>query len=131
MSDGGFNESIVRWYQYYLSNRVATTELQGVKVSKALTRGTPQGGVLSPLCWNIPFDELIQEINQGAIKIGFADDLMIFVCSSLDLIHTHTLVNLKQQAINKAVAWALLPGRRCESKKLTSKIGFFHILEYP
>ena len=46
-------EAICEWYGHYLLNRTATANLKGCTKTVALTRGTPQGGVLSPLLWNL------------------------------------------------------------------------------
>ncbi len=52
-----------------------TINHEGVKVKKFLTRGTPQGGVLSPIAWNIAFESLLHIFSKGQVKIcGFADD---------------------------------------------------------
>ena len=44
---------IINWYEDYLKNQLVTIELNGISITKLLTRGIPQGGVLSPICWNI------------------------------------------------------------------------------
>ena len=70
--------------------------------------GTPQGGVLSPLCWNVPFDELLELLNEceGIKATGFADDLTM----TANGIDESTLSNLMQQALNKAQPWLLKYG---------------------
>ena len=52
-------EIIITWYGYYLKNRSVTMSLGDKEVCRSLTRGTPQGGILSPLMWNLLFDELL------------------------------------------------------------------------
>ena len=45
-----------------------------------MVRGTPQGGVLSPLIWNIVMDELLELLDDGiVVPIAFADDLTIIL----------------------------------------------------
>ena len=39
---------IITWYKSYLTNRCILTELKGASIKRFLTRGTPQGGILSP-----------------------------------------------------------------------------------
>ena len=98
----GFNEPITNWYSYYLHNRVATSELKDTKITRYLTKGCPQGGVLSSLLWNIPFDELLKIVNKNGVKgIGFADDLSLLTTGP----DPGTLINLAQQATNKAIEW--------------------------
>merc|ERR1712016_155394 len=76
--------------------------------SSSSSNGTPQGGVLSPLCWNVPFDELLELLNEceGIKSIGFADDLVLLING----IDESTLSNLMQQALNKAQPWLLKYG---------------------
>ena len=46
----------------------------------ASVRGCPQGGVLSPLLWNLTMDELLWDLNEaGYYSIGFADDIAIII----------------------------------------------------
>ena len=68
------SESIVYWYKHYLENRQIMIEVKGVKVKRHLVLGVPQGGVLSPIAWNIVFDDLLSSISKPTSIIGFADD---------------------------------------------------------
>ena len=52
MRDRGFPEHLVSWYESFVTNRILKTEFLGSKSKHKLQLGTPQGGVLSPLCWN-------------------------------------------------------------------------------
>ena len=46
----------------------------------ASVRGCPEGGVLSPLLWNLTVDELLWDlIEAGYYSIGFADDIGIII----------------------------------------------------
>ena len=105
MRNRGFPEHLVSWYESFVTNRVVNTELLGSRAKRKVNLGTPQGGVLSPLCWNVPFDELLEILNEceGIIAIGFADDLVILING----IDESTLSNLMQQALNKAQPWLL------------------------
>ena len=50
------------------------------KVTKIATRGTPQGGVLSPLLWILVVNNLLRKCKQKNIKIvAYADDIMVLV----------------------------------------------------
>ena len=44
------------WYTHYLRCRTVTADIKGIKMVKRIRKGTPQGGVLSPLVWNLAFD---------------------------------------------------------------------------
>jgi len=52
---------IVAWYDSLLLTRhtTATNEKSGHTVTISHTRGVPQGGILSPLMWNLFFDPLL------------------------------------------------------------------------
>jgi hypothetical protein len=108
MTDRGFPDHLVSWYASFVTNRVANSELLGSKLKRKLHLGTPQGGVLSPICWNVLFDELLVLLNEDpAIKAtGFADDLALFIKG----IDESTLSNKMQQTINKASTWLLKYG---------------------
>ena len=96
-------EEIVIWYGYYLKNRNVSMSLGSKTVQRSITRGTPQGGILSRLMWNLLFDVLLTRL-QGfsAVKpYGYADDGMFLVSG----ICPETLVDLAQPAIDCAVAW--------------------------
>lgn len=52
------------------------------RVGKANTSGTPQGGVISPVCANILLNELDKELDGKGIKfVRYADDALIFAKS--------------------------------------------------
>ena len=108
MRNRGFPEHLVSWYESFVTNRIVNTDLFGLKSRRRLHLGTPQGGVLSPLCWNVPFDELLELLNEcdGITAIGFADDLVILING----IDPSTLSDLMQQALNKAQPWLLKYG---------------------
>lgn len=49
-----FNDTIIRWITYMLSNRTVRMHmgLAGEKLRTAIKTGCPQGGALSHLLWN-------------------------------------------------------------------------------
>ena len=75
----GISEDFVGWYEHYLKNRTTVVHLAGHSITRKLHRGTPQGGVLSPVVWNIVFKEALQEVSKKAFITGFADDGCILV----------------------------------------------------
>ena len=115
MRDRGFPEHIVGWYESFVTNRIINSELLGSKIKRKLNLGTPQGGVLSPICWNVPFDELLVTLNQcpGIKAVGFADDLVI-LANGLD---EATICNIVQQALNKSIPWLHKYGLTISSTK--------------
>ncbi len=75
MKSHGLDKSIIQWYEHYLKNRMSSVEYGEKTSHRALTKGTPQGGVLSPILWNLAFDSLLQKFDKGVVEIfGYADD---------------------------------------------------------
>jgi ribonuclease HI len=64
MLERGFPEDMVKWYAFYLRNRVCFTTIKGVTVWRLLTKGVPQGGILSPLAWNCVIDVLLRKFDR-------------------------------------------------------------------
>ncbi len=96
--------NIVHWYQFLLTRRKIRVEHKGCVITRYLTRGTPQGGVLSPVMWNVGFDEFLDMFpdNKRVNAIGYADDVCL-VCIGRDPL---VLVRLMQSAVNRAMDWA-------------------------
>ena len=93
---------IQQWYDDYLHNRIVHADLKQSKIVVTLDRGTPQGGVLSPLLWNIVFDEMLDIFRTGPVRaLGYADDGSLLVCGK----DPHTLVSLLQAGLDKVTKW--------------------------
>ena len=63
----GVNRTIVRWVKATLEGRRATATLGNLFRGVAVSRGCPQGGVLSPLLWCLVVDELLMRISGGGL----------------------------------------------------------------
>lgn len=71
---------ICLWVNHMLTSRIVTAEIAGTSVTRTVNRGTPQGGVISPLLWLLVVDEILRKLEDaGATVIGYADDLAILV----------------------------------------------------
>ena len=73
------------WIMHMITNRTLTTTLLGESISTIVTKGCPQGGILSPFLWNLVMDDLL---NHSKKKIpgdlqGFADDLCLLVSTTM------------------------------------------------
>jgi ribonuclease HI len=102
MRKRGINPQIITWYDHYIRHRTCNTTIKGIKLIRALLRGSPQGGVLSVLVWNLVFDELL-DLFKGLVKIfGFADDAALLILGRT-LAHMYKQMNA---AIVKANQWA-------------------------
>ncbi len=87
----------MEWYQS------VQTEIKGITAIRTLTQGTPQGGgILSPLVWNLAFNELLDDFTSGPAQFkGFADDTVILL-QGPDI---HALIEQGQEAVNRALFW--------------------------
>ena len=97
---------IIAWCEHFLRNRSISVTYKGSSTTKYLTKGTPQGSVLSPIYWIIGFEEFLNKYpDRGRVKIvGFADDAALIVTGP----KIEKLIELMQKAIDKAMNW----GRR-------------------
>jgi hypothetical protein len=63
-----------------LSNRMVQTKIRGVSSTMMFSRGCLQGGVLSPLLWNMVINSLLVRLNNESLWAqGFADDITIVI----------------------------------------------------
>ncbi len=94
--------NIKNWYSNLLENRMVTADVQGQKITVRPARGSPQGGVLSPLIWNLIMDTLLSTFKNGPVKVlGYADDVLVYVAGP----DPATLELLLQAAINRVLKW--------------------------
>ena len=63
----GVDHTIVRWVKATLEGRQAIATLGSLSRSVAVSRGCPQGGVLSPLLWCLVVDELLARLSGGGL----------------------------------------------------------------
>ena len=78
--DKGVPRNIALWYKNYLTSRYLHLEVKGIEISREVSIGCPQGGVLSTLLWNIAFYDLLKIFDRtGIVIIGYADDGGIMV----------------------------------------------------
>jgi len=74
----GVDYTIVRWVKANLEGRQATAMLGSFSRSVAVSRGCPQGCVLSPLLWCLVVDELLARLSGGGLYAqGYADDICL------------------------------------------------------
>ena len=78
-------EPVIRdWITELVSKRAVQIVVNTITRAKVV-RGCPQGGVLSPLIWNIVVDSLIKKLNErGYTTIGYADDITILISGSAE-----------------------------------------------
>ncbi len=114
MQEPGIDKIVIGCYKHYLRNRMSTVQY-GEKTSQQwLTRGTPQGGVLSPILWNLAFDSLLKTFDKGTVKFfGYADDACL-----ITTVHDPKLERRRiQEAVDKCTKWDDKQGLRFSPKK--------------
>ena len=114
MVEKAVNPLLIRWYMDFLYCRNISAEIAGVQRKRALTRGVPQGGVLSPLAWNLVFDSLLKAVNFGPfLGVGLADDGAIGMTG----IDPGMMMQQMQQALDRALQWGTETGLNFSAKK--------------
>jgi hypothetical protein len=90
-----------------LESRRVYTSLMGSSLTAGVIGGCPQGGVLSPLLWNLVVDRLLAvTYDQGFSTFGYADDIVIIVQSKF----VNSVREIMQEALNMVVKWAVKEG---------------------
>jgi len=114
MRSHNFPPKIVGWFGHYLTNRKATASVKGVTSSRTLTKGTPQGGVLSPVIWNTAFDSFLKLFDNGPVRAkGFADDGGLVIRGK----DPATLMSYMQEAVDRALEWGRSKSLKFSAKK--------------
>jgi Reverse transcriptase (RNA-dependent DNA polymerase) len=69
----------VREYDRALRREERFSRDQGY-TKRVVRKGCPQGGILSPLLWNMVVDQLLRRLNEAHLWAqGFADDVVILI----------------------------------------------------
>ena len=76
LAETGIEEELLYWTAHLLSNRVTTAQLGDCKAEKDTTMGTMEGGIKSPVIWNIKISKCADKFpERGPNKFtGYADD---------------------------------------------------------
>jgi hypothetical protein len=110
----GTPAKLLSWFKNYLLTRKVKVEYQGTTTSQDLVKGKPQGGVLSPVLWNLAFDEVLKLFDSGPIKVcGYADDLVLIGCGK----DPASIVGNLQQLINRVLDWGCQRGLKFSASK--------------
>jgi hypothetical protein len=102
-----------------LKSRDIFVEIRGINVQMRVSRGCPQGGVLSPLLWNMVVDDLLNRLSKCLVFVqGYADDVVIISTGS----HPDSISNKMQIALNCVQNWCRKTGLSVNANK-TSNVG--------
>ncbi len=112
----GFDDLTCRWISSMLRGRLVSATLLGCSKTVTTTRGCPQGGVLSPLLWNLVVDGLIRIINDsGVYAQAYADDVVILVSGKF----APTVTELLSGALGRVSLWCEQVGLTVNPRKST------------
>jgi len=111
----GLEDNCCRWIASMLECRLIHTSLMGSSLTAKVAGGCPQGGVLSPLLWNLVADKLLTATNDlGFSTFGYADDIVIIVQGKF----AHTVREIMQKALNVVTKWAVKEGLNISPHKI-------------
>lgn len=101
LAEHGVAPTLIEWINNMLKYRAiqftVNTTTRGI-----VSRGCPQGGVLSPLLWILVANELITELNAcGLYSVGYADDIAILISGKFEGI----LCDLMRKAFRIIEKW--------------------------
>ena len=79
----GVDTTTRRWISTMLNSRSLSVSRGDCGMRVSVARGCPQGGVLSPLLWNLVMDGLLRRLEEAGIYAqAYADDLVILITAS-------------------------------------------------
>ena len=89
-------------YGNILKSRTVEAELQGEREIRVPKRGSPQGGVLSPLIWNLIMDTILSQFEGTPVKVvGYADDILLLTTGP----DPGEIVESMNEALKKVLEW--------------------------
>ena len=99
----GVKGRLLGWIQNYLTQREARVRFQGATSSyRVHENGTPQGGILSPMLFNVLMENLVKlPFRQTAKLLCYADDLQLIVRGSNRLANTQHALQLIEEECNR------------------------------
>jgi hypothetical protein len=110
----GLEETCCRWVRSMLESRLVHTSIMGSTLTANIVGGCPQGGVLSPLLWNLVVDRLLSITNDlGFRTFGYADDIVIIVQGTF----ANNVREIMQEALNVVAKWAAKEGLSISPQK--------------
>lgn len=93
-----------RWIVAMLKNRRVEATVCGERVEMQVTRGCPQGGILSPILWCMVVDSLLNRLNRaGFYAQGYSDDVSILICGDFE----GTVGDLLRTAVKIVEEWCI------------------------
>ncbi|KAL5271561.1 hypothetical protein ACHWQZ_G001999 [Mnemiopsis leidyi] len=117
LHEANIPSTITEWIHHMVSNRYITLSYCGTSVRKRATKGSPQGGVLSPFLWNITLNTFLSGLGlHNNFVQAFADDLVILIRG----ICISTIRGIAQLLLNRINSWCYSKGLRLSGIKSTA-----------
>ena len=109
--------TVTQWIFFMISNRYITLSYCDFSVTKKATKGSPQGGVLSPLLWNLTLNTFLSRLGIHSNFVqAFADDLVILIRG----ICKTTIKDIAQQQLTNISSWCTSKGLKLSGVKSTA-----------
>lgn len=112
----GIPEVLTRFIEKMLSNRSITADLLEYSSHRFISRGTPQGGVLSPRLWNLTVDGLLEQLEAELPHIqvvAYADDIALKISGT----DPDTMSQLMTAALTRVANWCEEVGLNANPQK--------------
>jgi len=106
-------EYIIKWYEQLLKHRLIKATVKDEIRYLRPTKGSPQGGVLSPTLWNLQMDSILSSHHGWTSLHGFADDLII-TCEGTNLLE---MGRSMQERIEQVLSWGTAHGLQFSAPK--------------
>jgi hypothetical protein len=94
----GVNSAIIQWMKATLEGRLATATHSDTFLRVAVSRGCPQGDVLSLLLWCLVVDLIARLSVDGVYCQGYVDDICLLAVGKF-------LLELMQRVVHTAETW--------------------------
>lgn len=108
------NRYIAYWVENMLNSRIINSAVGPSSMRRLTTRGTPQGGVLSPTLWLLIVNKILKIFTEKRIKIvAYADDLVILIKGK----YLSTISELMESALKELSRWAEQKGLGVNPRK--------------
>lgn len=112
-------QSIYSLIEGMLRNRIITAQSNGFEKQVRAGKGSPQGGVLSPLLWNMVVDDLLERFQKNsAYAFAYADDITTLVTGK----HQDIVTINMQRNLNIMEQWCKEVGLRVNPLKSSAII---------
>ena len=110
----GIARKVVALIHQLITDRTVVAVWGNSTKEKAVNRGTPQGGVLSPLLWLIVINDLLNNLDRTGCRTVFcADNVAIVVRGK----HLSTISEVMQTYLDTIINWADNCGLAVNSSK--------------